>query len=103
MKKKLICTTLKNLKKGDCFKTLVTEMKGVVLDIGAMSAKVLFYDVPDIDHYDEEEILRYQRYWLGKKDIASGTEVQKIRSKRYGKDVGDRSHSKNKRRHNKGT
>jgi hypothetical protein len=78
-------------------------MKGIVLDIGAMSAKVLFYDVPDIDHYDEEEILRYQRYWLGKKDIASGTEVQKIRSKRYGKDVGNRSHSKNKRRHNKGT
>jgi|TARA_Y100000310_G_scaffold59960_1_gene55338 hypothetical protein len=103
MKKKVVYTKLKNLKEGDCFKTLVTGMKGMVLDIGNMSAKVLFYEVPDIDHYDEDEILRYQRYWLGRKEISSGTEVQKIRSKKYGKDVGNRTHSKNKRRRNKRT
>mgnify|MGYP003146521479 FL=1 len=103
MKKKVNYIKLKNLKKGDCFRTLVTKMKGVVLEIGNMSAKVLFYEVPDIKHYDENEIMRYQRYWLGRKEISSGTEVQKIRSKKYGKDVGNRTHFKNKQRRNKRT
>lgn len=70
---------LYELEIGEYFEVVSSKMKGVLTDISQTSADVLIFHVPESDHPELHDRENYKRFWIGKKNIATETEVRKIK------------------------